>query len=239
MNWKTRLFKYAFFACLFLSFYMVFVFFVVPFFAHPRLARFDQFNRLENWDLTNHGRGDFDGDGKEDFISFTGCAFLSAAQESQIPPEKQCSADGMSSFVFKDTPEKFGQKYIDVEQRDLDGMYHTEIFFSYMGKYNDQPWKIYVNRGGWKIFEIGKDGILKEQTNVPFMHRADGWLYAFSAIFVFLAFPLQPLLRIISLIPLPKIVLASDSVLYVYIAELLSLSVIFFYLWMFGRKHFK
>ena len=118
--------------------YALLTIYVLPFFIEPRINSFEDYHRLENWNLPGHAQGDFDQDGKTDWVTFTGCAFLSAAEIDQIPEEKRCTAPGMVEWVFPDQPEKVGQKIANLESFDLGASSDTTpknwIRHSYMGQ---------------------------------------------------------------------------------------------------------
>jgi hypothetical protein len=170
---------------------------VLPFFADPRIHRFERYERLMNWDLRQHARGDFDGDGAEDLITFTGCAFISSVDVTEIPASEQCTATGIVGLVFSDDNEKIGQKYIQIDAHDLnlaEADLGLPISHSYLGKSAGENWKIFVNNSGtFQAFEIYTNGMLRKSDQVGMTHRLDEILYGVSRLFLVLVLPLVPL----------------------------------------------
>lgn len=173
----------------------------LPLLIDPNLSGFEQTERLKNWDLSRHARGDFDGDGSEDLISFTGCAFLSAAQPDLIPLDQRCTAPGIASFVFDDS--RVGQKYIRTDTSQLDlgtKIGQTRIRHAYLGKHKDALWRIYAQQSGQSLtsYQIQPDGVLSDPLPVTPLNRLDELLYSLSSLFILLALPTLPLVLLMA-----------------------------------------
>lgn len=193
----TKITKLSFLFFFFLTFYFAFVWFVLPFLADPRLSSFEKYHRLWNWDLRQHARGDFDNDGKEDLISFTGCAFLSSVEPNKIPSQQTCTATGIADLFLKNNENKIGQKYLETDIYDLNlsALDKKElIYHSYLGKNNNENWKIFINSNyGLQIYDIEENGLLSKESKATFFNHLDEFLYKLSNYFVLLALPLIPL----------------------------------------------
>lgn len=240
---NQKLLKYSFFFFLVLTIYYSFVWLILPFFTDPQLHRFEKYNRLWNWDLKQHARGDFDADGKEDLISFTGCAFLSAVDVGEIPESQRCTAKGIAAMSFQDEENRIGQKYIPTDIYDLHlGAFDNglSISHSYLGKDIGENWKIFTNSSGnLKTYEIKNTGQLSDGGQPSFASQVDEFLYSISRFFVLLALPLIPL----SFIFTPLFQQFRPITTQVPIHEVVTLSVITLILWLLwkrtGRSHVK
>lgn len=192
-----KLTKFAFFFSLFLTIYFFTAVIVLPYFADPRLSGYVDYHRLYNWDLKHHSWDkDFDGDSKPDMISFTGCAFFSAADISKIPEDRRCQATGISEINAQGQDRSVGQKYIISSKSDLNLTLNTGVTHSYLFKTKDsENWHIFVNsQDTQKIFTIGSNGLLKEMEEpIPLTTKIDEQLYLLSRFFFILAYPLLPL----------------------------------------------
>ena len=179
-----------FYIFLFLTSFL-FVCIGATFFSDPVIHRFESYQRLQNWDLRQHGTGDYDGDGQNDFITFTGCAFLSSSNLEAIPTEQKCTATGIfsnPSMSGNQLSQPIGQKYITTDISDLIlSNQRRKISHSYLGKSNNEDWKIFVRSDkGLQVFVIGKNGILSEEKNINVTHKIDNFLYILSSWAVFI-----------------------------------------------------
>lgn len=199
----------------------------------PQLHKFEQYERLLNWNLPHHARGDFDGDGEEDLITFTGCAFLSSAVPDEIPESHLCQASGIANMFIENEDRRVGQKYIETEDSDLGfGLFSdgTPIQHSYLGKNEGENWRIYV-LAQWRlqVSEIGSDGVLRE-IDATLANQIDEILYLISTLFVPLALLLMPLQFLFSLLFDPF--KTATTIFPVYeLITLMIVSTIFFVLW--------
>lgn len=199
---KIKLIKHLFFFFLLFTIYFTFVWAILPIFTDPQINRFEEYNRLWNWDLKQHARGDFDNDGNEDLITFTGCAFLTSANTNVIPNEKRCTATGIVGMFNKKEIQQIGQKYIEATEYDLtlDLNDQTPISHSYLGKEKNDNWKIFINQNNkLRIYRIENNGQLSEINKTKLTHEIDEILYYFSRYFIILALPLMPLSFIFSI----------------------------------------
>jgi hypothetical protein len=177
-----------------------FVYFVLFQWTNPQVSKFSDYQSLINWDLNGYGIGDFDEDGEKDFISYTGCAFLSKADLSNVSDDKKCVAKN-SEIIFTAGKEMdlIGQKYISLDQYNVDPNGGDEVFHSYLARYNDSHWRIYLNaNGNLKIFDIGNDGIIKETNEITLANRLDEVLYFISTYSMYIFFITIPIAYIIS-----------------------------------------
>lgn len=176
--------------------YVLLTVYVLPFFIDPRINSFEDYHSLENWNLPGHAQGDFDQDGTTDLVTFTGCAFMSAADIDQIPEEKRCTATGMVEWVFPDQPEIVGQKIANLESFDLGASSDTTpknwIRHSYMGQDDEGEWTVVVNskQDGLTLSRIGQDGLLYPVADIPIEYRIDEALYSLSRLWPILTLPL-------------------------------------------------
>ncbi len=164
---------------------------ILPFFVNPHFLSFKRYFRLYNWQLPEHAVGDFDGDGKKDLVSFTGCAFLSAASMGGVYKENQCVASGVDLLLANNSDKKLiGQKYIntDTYNLNLDSFFSDgprdeskiNIKHSYLGVDNQDNTFIIVNTGRKIVaYRVGLNGLLEE---VPpgLMIILNEKLYSFS-----------------------------------------------------------
>lgn len=176
--------------------YFILVVDILPYFVDPRVNTFEGYHRLENWNLPGHAQGDFDQDGKTDWVTFTGCAFLSAADIDKVSEESRCTATGMMEWVFPDQPEIVGQKIANLESFDLGASSDTTpknwIGHSYMGQDDEGEWTAVVNskQDGLTLSRIGQDGLLYPVTDIPIEYRIDEALYSLSRLWWVLTSPL-------------------------------------------------
>lgn len=191
MKNKPKFFKILFFLSAGYTIFFFFVWFVLNFFEKPRLHRYTSYESIYNWNLPIHPRGDYDKDGKQDLISFSGCAFLSRVTPDQIPVNSRCIATGISGFVG-DTINKgqIGQKYTITDTYDLDlGFFAKGIDHSYLEMQRDGNWYIVIHdTAGLRRYMIDDDGVLKEVPTGTF-YTIDELLYRVSSWFTFLALP--------------------------------------------------
>jgi hypothetical protein len=159
----------------------------------PQISGFSEYGSLINWDLDQHGSHDYDGDGKYDFITYSGCAFLSSVDIDTIPKERQCTAANVRMISGSKELSKIGQKYIETEKYDLNWDTDIPVSHSYLAKYKDTNWRIYLNTSkGLQAIEIGKDGSLKAVDDIRFANRIDEVLYYISAWSMYIAFFTMP-----------------------------------------------
>lgn len=231
---KQKFLQYSFFFFLFFTIYYSFVWSVLPFFVDPRLHRFEKYHSLWNWDLSQHAIGDYDGDGKEDLISFTGCAFLSASNTSEIPETGRCIASGITTIFFPGEENLIGQKYIltDLYDLSLEALDKGSLIsHSYLGKDEDKNWQIYINENGnFRTYEIERTSRLIGGSQVTFVNQVDELLYSISRLFVFFALPLVPLSFILT--PLFESLRLTTYQVPIYeIVTLSSITAILYLLW--------
>jgi len=194
---KKKLQKYFSTILLSLTFYYSFTFLLLPNLIDPKINKFDNYQRLWNWDQKQHAQGDFDHDDQEDFVSFTGCLFLSSVNEKNIPDSQKCTAQG----IFNNAEIKVGQKYISSSESDLNlSNIDKKINHSYISQKQNENWEILVNGNeGIKIFEIKSGEALKPTGSIPISYQIDELLYNISSLFFLLSIPLIPLTFIFSL----------------------------------------
>ena len=134
--------------------------------------------------MLQHAIGDYDKDGKDDLISFTGCAFFSSVNPDEIPKEQRCTATGITTLVFKGEDKKIGQKYIKTERTDLGLNINNAdrlIAHTYIGKSKNENWKIFVDANKTlKVYEIEKNKTLKN-IDIPLNYKIDEFLYVISS----------------------------------------------------------
>ena len=193
---RLKLFKYLFYFFLFLTICSFFGLLVLIFFFDPKFNKFENYERLYNWDLKQYAVGDFDNDGKKDVISYTGCAFLSSVSIQNIPQNQQCTEKGTTTVIYyPDKSIKIGQKYIPIQtiNLDIESFRGTKrpVSHSYLFKKQNENWKIFVNSEGLAIFEIRKDGLLQEVSNVPIEFKLDEILYFLSPLGLYILIPLN------------------------------------------------
>lgn len=170
---------------LFVGLLVVLFLYVIPWvnvllFTDPLFGRFDGYHRLYNWDLKQHANDDYDGDGQQDVITFWGCAFLSATDISTIPDSKKCISPSYAPLGNKNM---VGQKFILTDDYNLSESFQERrvAHHSYLGKYENQPWSLYVRQDKIRRFEITAQGLLEEKP-VSFANRLDEFVYWISNI---------------------------------------------------------
>lgn len=171
----------------------------------PRFHFFTDYRPLNNWDLSNHARGDFDRDGKDDLITFTGCAFLSAVDLEQIPSATRCTARGISFQFDQDKSLIIGQKFIQTEVFDLNlsTQNRAETGRSFLGKSRDGVWSIYADSAsGLRRFDILPTGLLSQNDQITLADQLDLFMYGLSNTLLILTLPAFFVLMIISYISL-------------------------------------
>lgn len=228
MRSKSKLLKILFLVFSGYTLYFFLVWFVLAFFVKPRLHSYSSYESMYNWDLPAHPRGDFDKDGKEDLISFTGCAFLSSVSVEQIPEENRCAATRISSFVSSTiNAEEIGQKYTITEEYDLDlKFFATGIHHSYLEQKENSNWHIAIkDTSGLRRYVIGEDGLLKE-IPVSVLYRIDEMLYSLSLLFNILVLPTVPIFYV-----LPPMLLGVSVMYPVFPLFVLICMTSLFYLW--------
>lgn len=234
MTKKTKWLKSAFFLFLVLTVYYTFVWLVLPLFADPQLHSFEKYSRVWNWDLKQHARGDFDQDGQEDLISFTGCAFLSSVVPNMIPEDRQCMATGIAALSFNGQDERIGQKYIETDDFDLNLNLLSKglpITHSFIAKDAHDNWKIFVNsRGNLKIFKVQNSGLLENVDDVTISNRIDEFLYSISQFFIIFALPLIPISLIFNSIFEPFRPITTQAPIY-EVTTLSTITIIIYVLW--------
>jgi len=70
---------------------------------------YEKYYGIEDWNLSKHALIDLDGDGKQDMVTFTNCAFLTKTDELEIPEEMKCTEPGMSPIGFPNGDKNVGQ----------------------------------------------------------------------------------------------------------------------------------
>lgn len=233
-NNPSKWLKRSFFFFAFLAVYYAFVFAALPFFADPQVHRFEEYKRIFNWDLRQHAKDDFDNDGQEDLISFTGCAFLSSVDATTIPQDQQCTATGITSLVFHDQDNRIGQKYVQTDETYL----HLDAFrtsspisHSFIAKDAGENWKIFINsKNGLQIYEVKNSGLLETVDEVTLANKIDEFFYSLSRFFILLALPLIPLSFVFSPIFLP-FRSASQQIPVHEIVTLSFIAVVLFVMW--------
>lgn len=162
----------------------IFLMIFSPVLIHPRFQNFQDYKPLDNWNLDKHAIGDFDNDGKEDMVTFTGCAFLSSVNEDNISADRRCTASGMSNLVFKDSDNKVGQKYVDISETDLGGNFgYGVVSYAYMGENQEREWNIYAERDGKTYVSEIDNGQIKKMTDISLVTKFDRFLYNLSLLF--------------------------------------------------------
>lgn len=153
-----------------------------PFFPHK------EYYKIYNWDLPLHVSGkDIDKDGKNDLITFSGCAFLSSVEPESIPEEQRCEATGMS--VLEDEIHQVGRKYgaVGGYDRGLKEGGHLEWpFLAYLVKTPDDQWLLIQKPTfikGTKAYLIDSQGHI-QQTSLPWLHRIYVMSYTASVILI-------------------------------------------------------
>lgn len=198
----SRVVNFLFFSSLVVTLYYLLVVLLLPVFVDPQIQRFEKYEKILNWELPQHARGDFDGDGKEDLVSFTGCAFFSLAEADNIPEKKRCTATGIAMIAYPDQSTRIGQKYIDTDVVDLNLAFTSntvKIVHSYIAKNKNENWKLFVNsNNGMRVYELGNDSILRESHQSLLVYKLNEVLYRISRLSTLLITPLLPLFFILS-----------------------------------------
>ncbi len=123
---------------------------------------------VEDWNLSKHAILDIDGDGIQDMITFTGCAFLSSVSEQSIPISKQCTEPTMSPIVFPKNNNIVGQKLNSSKP-----FHYDWLRKSYLVKTQEDTWKFYdLNGFQIRTFELNKNNLFSE-TNPRFFDLID------------------------------------------------------------------
>ena len=149
---------------------------------HPTFSYQDR-KSLDNWDLPHHvWKQDLDGDGKNDLVSFRGCAYLSRANSDQISDDNKCDLSYVAPLAGESSSELMGEKYIDFNNLNTNN--YRGAFYSYMFQNESDRWHIVVKEnmfGPIKTLKIRDDGLL-EPTFTPLDHRFHIFLYTTSVI---------------------------------------------------------
>lgn len=171
---------------IFLLYYIV-VITLVPKLVDPHFTKYLEYHRLNNWDLKQHAIGDFDNDGVNDLITFTGCAFLSSSKN--ISSDNQCISPGISNMVFEDD-RKIGEKYIHTNELNLDLAFSAknQILHTFLAKNKDETWEIHAD----KIYPINKNGSLDLPIDKNLTQIIDELLYIISSFYIILLIPITP-----------------------------------------------
>lgn len=141
-----------------------------------------EYYSAEDWNLTTHVVTDIDGDGADDMLTFTNCAFLSSLSEEKIPSDERCEEPGMSGFVFGRESVKVGQKL--APEKDFSFPWLKK---SYLVKTNDSVWKFYdINGLELRTFQLN-DNLLFEEVSPTILDRFDVVTYQLSHVGVVLA----------------------------------------------------
>jgi hypothetical protein len=127
---------------------------------------------IEDWNLIKHAFVDIDGDGKQDMVTFSNCAFLTATLDQKIPEDKKCEEPGMSPIGFPNGEKKIGQKLISNKP-----YRYTLLTKSYLVKTQNDTWKFY-DTNGYQIrtYELKPDGLFYE-TSPSLLDRVDVFTY--------------------------------------------------------------
>lgn len=138
-----------------------------PFFSYK------EYFPLDNWNLPVHMmHRDLDGDGRNDLITVTGCAFFSSVRPEQIPAEKRCEAPTIS--MIEENAYPVGQHIGHINKKgnfvvDWEGY----SFFAYMVRTNEEQWLL-IRKQSFikpaKAYEIDQQGFI-QPTSLPLIHR--------------------------------------------------------------------
>jgi len=119
---------------------------------------YEKYYSIEDWNLSKHALLDIDGDGKQDMITFTNCAFLTSTKESNVPEEMKCTEPGMSAIGFPKGDKNVGQLLVSKNQ-----FKYTLLRKSYLTQNTNNKWKFYdLNGFQVRTFELGSEGLFHE-----------------------------------------------------------------------------
>jgi hypothetical protein len=194
--------RFAFVFLLIFTLYYSFVFVALPRMEAPIFSKFKTHYPLVNWNLPSHATGDFDGDGIQDQVLFSGCAFLSSTQAHTIPAEKQCAPE--KNFLRGKTAENtlFGQKYSTTEIFDLShgGFGAFAVKHSYLAQHQDGSWWLVVSEHGrLNVLTLNSDGLFVPVIHIPTALYWDEYAYKLSSYWSVLVLPLLPFHYVLSL----------------------------------------
>lgn len=126
---------------------------------------------------------DLDYDRKNDFVTFTGCVFLTKIKAESIPQNKRCTADkitGMFSETFSTVP-TVGQRYLSPKDNNfnLDGQ--LESNYTYLFEKDKRWYLVTANKEGTTMYAVDAQGILTP-VPLPLDHQIHLLLYKISEI---------------------------------------------------------
>src|SRR3989338_244186 len=188
MKNMSNLFKYLFLAFggyTIFAFVMFIVYFTIDPYTSYLHSNTSQGN-LYNYDYEYiQFERDLDGDGKNDIITYDGCAFLSATDSGNLPDSEKCTSSwsiGMISDQARGSfnEESIGQRYSKRKTADSNRS-DLQIKHSYIEQV-DNNWFVVINdRDGLRRYIIKSDGLL-EETSVSFLYHLDELIYSIGLI---------------------------------------------------------
>lgn len=120
--------------------------------------RWREYFSVEDWNLPKHAITDIDGDGRNDLVTFTNCAFLSSIGAEKISKDRQCQEPEMAPLVFAGGEKMIGQALVSRRLFGYDWLKKSHLVKTENGK-----WRFYeIN--GWQVraFEMKDDGLFEE-----------------------------------------------------------------------------
>lgn len=117
--------------------------------SHSKTQTWKSYYSLYDWNLPTTTKGDYDQDGKEDYIGWESCAYISSVNPSLIPTERQCRVNG--SFIDLDPKQTYIGQQIGGGR------------FTFIVKTQNNKWRHYSYGGLLQvgITEMNEDGLFK------------------------------------------------------------------------------
>jgi hypothetical protein len=117
--------------------------------SHSKTQTWKSYYALYDWNLPTTTKGDYDQDGKEDYIGWESCAYISSVNPSLIPMKSQCNVNG--GFIGFDPKQTYTGQQIGGGR------------LTFIVKTQDNKWRHYSYNGLFQvdITEMNEDGIFK------------------------------------------------------------------------------
>lgn len=131
--------------------------------SYSLFQHWKEYYSVEDWNMTMHAVTDIDGDGKNDVIVFSNCAFLSSVNQMQIPENQRCMEPSMAGITFPERPDIVGQRLGQ----------NSTLFFnwmrkSYLVKTQRDEWRYYdMNGFRLRVFRLRADNLFEQVIPTP------------------------------------------------------------------------
>lgn len=141
-----------------------------------------EYHKLENWDLSSIARIDLDNDGQIDAVAYDSCAVLSSVTADQIPADRQCNQPDSYPHAYYG---EGNEKTLGTQLTKPEDYHYQWLRQSFLVQTNENRWRFYEFNGlQVRAFELNDHHIF-QPIKPSFLDYIDAFYFQLSHIVIY------------------------------------------------------